>query len=101
ALGLGAAVLGRYGASFLPAVGGDVTIISASTWAILLVTTVGLALSFTRARRLERTGASRVGFLALYVLLASIGAQANLYEVGAYPAYLLAGLLWILIHVTV
>lgn len=78
---------------------GDPTIISATTWAVLIVVTIGLVLSFTKLRQIERAGASRVGFLALYLLLTSIGAKANLIAVLEAPVYLAAGVLWISIHV--
>jgi uncharacterized membrane protein len=78
---------------------GDPTIISGTTWAVLVVVTVGLALSFTPLRNLERPGASRIGFLALYLLLTSIGARADLAAVVEAPLYLVAGVLWISIHI--
>jgi uncharacterized membrane protein len=78
---------------------GDPTVISSTTWAVLIVVTAGLALSFTPARQLEQAGASKIGFLALYLLLTAIGARANLAAVLDAPVYLLAGLVWILIHV--
>ena len=78
---------------------GNPTIISGTTWTVLLVVTIGLALSFTPLRQLERTGASRIGYLALYLLLTSIGAQANLRAVLEAPIYLAAGVVWIGIHV--
>jgi uncharacterized membrane protein len=80
---------------------GDPTIISTTTWAVLIVVTFGLLLSFTPMRRIERPGASRIGFLALYLLLTSIGAQANLAAVLEAPVYLAAGALWISIHVAI
>jgi len=82
----------------LPALG-DPTIISPATWAILIVVTAGLALSFTRLRKLESGGASKIGFLALYLLLTSIGARADLMAVLDAPVYLAAGAVWISIHV--
>jgi len=82
----------------LPAVG-DPTIVSPATWAILIVVTAGLSLSFTPLRKLESAGASRVGFLALYLLLTSIGARADLRAVLDAPLYLAAGAVWISIHV--
>ncbi len=85
-------------AGMLPSLG-DPTIISKTTWAVLLVVTVGLLLSFTPVRKLEQVGASKIGFLALYLLLTAIGAQANLAAVLDAPVYLLAGFLWILIHI--
>jgi len=86
----------RLGQRF-PAVG-DPTIISGTTWAILIVVTGGLALSFTRLRKLETVGASHLGYTALYLLLAGIGAQADLRAVLDAPVYLLAGAGWIAIH---
>ena len=83
----------------LPAIG-DPTIISPATWAILIVVTVGLALSFSPLRvNLESAGASRIGFLALFLLLTSIGAQANLRAVLDAPLFLAAGVVWISVHV--
>jgi len=67
-------------------------------WIILMATTAGLALSFTRVRRLELVGASRVGSLLLYVLIASIGMQMNLRAVATDPALFGLGLTWIVIH---
>jgi uncharacterized membrane protein len=78
---------------------GDPTIISNTTWAVLIVVTVGLMLSFTPVRVVEEHGASRVGYLALYLLLTAIGAKADLAAVLDAPAFLAAGVLWIGIHV--
>jgi uncharacterized membrane protein len=99
-LALAATVVALAIAEGLPAVG-DPTIISTTTWAVLIVVTFGLLLSFTPMRRIERPGASRIGFLALYLLLTSIGAQANLAAVLEAPVYLAAGALWISIHVAI
>ena len=84
----------------LPAFG-DPTIISGTTWAILIVVTGGLILSFTRLRQLETVGASHLGYTALYLLLAGIGAQADLRAVLDAPVYLAAGAVWIAIHVAI
>ena len=95
----GAVVAERIGAT-LPAMG-DPTIVSATTWAVLIVVTGGLALSFTPARRIEAAGASHIGYAALYLLLAGIGAKADLRAVLDAPMYLAAGALWIAIHAAV
>jgi uncharacterized membrane protein len=84
----------------LPPVG-DPTIISSTTWAVLIVVTGGLLLSFTPVRKLEEVGASKLGYAALYLLLTGIGAQANMRAVLEAPLYLAAGALWIGIHVAV
>jgi len=95
----GAVVAERIGAT-LPAMGNP-TIVSATTWAVLIVVTGGLALSFTPARRIEAAGASHLGYAALYLLLAGIGAKADLRAVLDAPMYLAAGALWIAIHAAV
>lgn len=82
----------------LPALG-DPTIISQTTWAVLVVVTGGLLLSFTPVRQIEEWGASRMGYAALYLLLTAIGAQADLKAVLDAPLYLAAGVLWLAIHI--
>jgi uncharacterized membrane protein len=97
-LGFAGAVLAISIGQRLPTLG-DPTIISRTTWAVLVVVTLGLVLSFTPVRNLEEVGASRLGYAALYLLLTSIGAQANLAAVLDAPVFLAAGALWIGIHV--
>ena len=98
--GMACAVLAqRLGQRFPPV--GDPTIISSTTWAILIVVTAGLVLSFTPLRKLETVGASHLGYTALYLLLAGIGAQADLRAVLDAPVYLLAGAVWIAIHLAI
>lgn len=99
-IGLAAAVASVRLGDALPDLG-DPTIISGTTWAVLIVVTVGLLLSFTRLRDYEKVGASPLGYTALYLLLAGIGARADLAAVLDAPVYLLAGLLWIAIHVAI
>ena len=84
-LGFGCAAVCVWIGDVLPPLG-DPTIISHTTWTVVLVTTLGLALSFTPARRLEQVGASRAGYLALYLMLTAIGAQADLKMVVEAPA---------------
>jgi len=97
-IGVGAAVLSVNLGAMIPSLG-DPTIISATTWAVLIVVTGGLFLSFTPLRNYEKVGASQLGYTALYLLLAGIGAQADLKAVLQAPVYLLAGAVWISIHV--
>jgi uncharacterized membrane protein len=99
-LGFGGAVVAREIGARLPTLG-DPTIISHTTWAVLIVVTAGLLLSFTRVRNLEEVGASRFGFLALYLMITAIGAQADLRAVLQTPVFFAAGLLWIAIHVVI
>ncbi|QXD15578.1 DUF819 family protein [Rhodocaloribacter litoris] len=101
-VGLAATVLARLLGEAIPPVRldpGAPSLISGTTWAILIVVTAGLLLSFTPMRTLERPGASRLGYLALYLLLTSIGARADLKAVLDAPLFLLTGVVWISIHV--
>ncbi|MFT6850886.1 MAG: putative membrane protein, partial [Sphingobacteriales bacterium] len=70
-------------------------------WLIIIATTLGLILSFTKLRSYEDYGASKVGSLFLYVLVASIGMKMNLLAIQDSPGYFLIGLIWMLIHITV
>ena len=63
--GMACSVLAAWAGGKLPAMG-DPTIISSTTWAVLIVVTGGLLLSFTPARQLEEAGASNLGYTALY-----------------------------------
>jgi len=74
-------------------------VFSSYTWMVLVLTTAGAILSLTPVRRIERLGASRLGYSALYVFLASLGAKADLSGLAAAPALLLTGVIWMLIHV--
>ncbi len=73
-------------------------IISRSAWAIILATGLGLLLSFTPVRRLERFGASTIGYGLLYFVLASIGARTSLASLVDAPLMIVVGFVWVLIH---
>ncbi len=68
-------------------------------WLIVLATTGGLLLSFTRARQLEGAGASKVGTICIYFLVATIGLQMDILAVFEHPGLFLVGGIWMLIHV--
>lgn len=95
ALGLGATAAVTALAARLPELG---TIINGFTWVVCLVTALGVALSFTPLRRLEGAGASTVGTLFLYLLVASIGASAEFHHVADNLPLLAVGALWMLFH---
>jgi uncharacterized membrane protein len=71
-------------------------ILSTSTWTVLLVTTLGIALSFTPARRLP--GSHELGMAVVYLFVARMGAVASLEGLAQAPAFLLGAFIWILIH---
>jgi uncharacterized membrane protein len=68
-------------------------------WIIVLATTVGLILSFTKVRQLESVGASKVGSSFLYILVATIGLHMDVTQIVEAPKYVIIGLIWMLIHV--
>lgn len=68
---------------------------------MVVATTLGLALSFTRARKLESYGASNIGTIFLYFLVATIGMNMNLAAILDNPKLFLIGGLWILFHVII
>lgn len=70
-------------------------------WMIVIATTIGLVLSFTRARKLEGAGASRLGSAMLYVLIASIGMRMDLLSIFDNPGIFALGGLWMLIHIII
>jgi len=73
-------------------------VISPVAWSVILATVLGIGLSFSPARRLESRGSNRIGFILLYLVLASIGAKTNLSFMGNLPIFLIAGATWIMIH---
>ncbi len=67
-------------------------------WIVVIATTIGVLLSLTPARKLEGVGASKVGTVLLYVLIASIGMQMDLHAIFRNPGLFGVGATWILIH---
>jgi len=68
-------------------------------WLIVTATTIGVILSFTRARSLEGAGASRLGSVFIYILVATIGMKMNVLEIFDHPGLFLVGLIWMAFHV--
>ena len=96
AVGLTALCL-RAGA-LLPPVG---QVLTPFSWAIVLLTTIALGLSLTPLARLEGAGASTLGYAGFYLLLGSIGAQADLKRIAAHPTFVLLGVIVIAVHAAV
>jgi uncharacterized membrane protein len=67
-------------------------------WIVVIATTAGLILSYTKARELEGVGASRVGSALLYVLIAAVGMRMNLMAVAENPGLFAVGAIWIGFH---
>ncbi len=81
----------------------DKGFLNAFGWKIVIVTTVGMVLSFTRARNLEGAGASRIGSVMIYLLVACIGAGADFNRLIEPEAryYLAMGATWMLFHIVI
>lgn len=77
------------------------SLMSSFFWLIVCSTTIGLGLSFTKARRLEGVGASRWGSIFIYVLIATIGMKMNLGEVFDNLGLFAVGIIWMLVHVSI
>lgn len=74
---------------------------SAFFWIVVIATTAGLLLSFTKARNLEGAGASRMGSVLLYVLVATIGMQMDLGAILDNPIFFLIGIIWMIFHILI
>ena len=75
------------------------SLMSGFFWMIVISTTVGLLLSFTKARKLEGIGASRWGSIFIYVLVATIGMHMNIGEIWDNLGLFAIGIIWMLVHV--
>jgi uncharacterized membrane protein len=93
ALGLASAAIASWTAAMLPVIE---PILSTSTWRVLIVTTIGIALSFTPAKRIPKSHAAAMAIV--YIFVAGMGARASLEGLADAPAFLLGGFIWIFIH---
>jgi len=76
-------------------------LVSSYTWTIMIVTLIGILLSFSPVRSLERAGASRTGYELLYFVLTAIGAKASVASIGSAMVLIAAGLLIVAVHAAV
>lgn len=77
----------------------DSVLASQFFWIVVISTTVGLSLSFTKMRRLEGAGASKIGSGFIYILVAIIGMKIDLSELITYWDFIIVGLIWMAFHV--
>ncbi|QIR13723.1 DUF819 domain-containing protein [Shewanella aestuarii] len=76
----------------------DYSLTSKFFWLVVIVTTIGLAMSFSPVRHLEAAGASKVASAFLYILVATIGLHMDVTKIMDTPIYFLVGIVWMLIH---
>jgi uncharacterized membrane protein len=63
-----------------------------------LVTLFGLILSQTRAKEIEKIGASKFGSIFLFILITTIGMKMNIATVLEKPQLFLVGIIWMFFH---
>jgi len=67
-------------------------------WVVVIATTIGMLLSLTKAKNLEGVGASKMGSLLLYILVATIGMKMDTLSIFSNPGLFLIGFIWISVH---
>lgn len=68
-------------------------------WMVTIATAIGIVLSFTRFRKYEGAGASKIGSVFIWVLVATIGMKMDLTKIADNPGLIVVGLVWMTIHV--
>jgi uncharacterized membrane protein len=77
------------------------SLLSGFFWLIVFSTTMGVALSFSKARRLEGLGASKWGTVFIYILVTTIGMQMDIGSVLQNLGLFAIGIIWMLTHVII
>lgn len=67
-------------------------------WMITIATAIGILLSFTPAKNYEGAGASKIGSIFIYILVASIGMKMDLTSIFDNPGLIAIGVVWMAIH---
>lgn len=67
-------------------------------WMISIATIIGVILSYTKARSYEGAGASKIGSIFIYILVASIGMKMDLGLIFENKGLIVVGLVWMAIH---
>jgi len=67
-------------------------------WLISIATIVAVLLSFTKAKNYEGAGASKIGSVFIYILVATIGMKMDLTQIFDNVGLIAIGLVWMTIH---
>lgn len=67
-------------------------------WLISIATLFGIILSFTKLKTYEGVGASKIGSVFIYILVATIGMKMDLTTVTENPGLIGIGFIWMAIH---
>lgn len=91
--------IGPYIGERWPEIGQRFGLSSTFFWMVLLVSLMGIVLSNTPAKKLEGAGASKVGTVFLYIMVATIGMKMDIRAVFEQPIFFVMGLIWIVFHI--
>lgn len=67
-------------------------------WMVSIATLLGVILSYTKARNLEGAGASKMGSVFIYILVATIGMKMDLRLIFNNPGLIVVGFVWMAVH---
>jgi len=67
-------------------------------WMISIATFLGIGLSFTSLKKYEGAGASKIGSVFIYILVATIGMKMDLTMILDNPGLIFIGIVWMAIH---
>ena len=67
-------------------------------WLITIATAIGIILSYTKLRTYEGAGASKIGSVFIYILVATIGMKMDLLSIFENPLLIFVGIIWMAIH---
>ncbi len=96
----GIVAIGHFGGKFMAGLFSEESPFGSSFfWLVVIATTGGLILSATKLRRYEGAGASKIGSVFIYILVATIGMKMELAEAVKEPQLILVGIIWMLVHV--
>lgn len=68
-------------------------------WLIVISTTIGVVISFSKYKKMEGYGASRLGTIFIYALVATIGMKMNIGDIFDNLGLFAIGLIWMSVHV--
>jgi uncharacterized membrane protein len=77
----------------------ELSLDSSFLWLIVLTTAFGVGLSFTPLKNLEGAGASKIGTVFIFILVATIGLGMDIRAVFTHGGLFVVGLVWMAIHV--
>ena len=112
AIGFGTVGFGHFSAKYLSAFFSEfVTSIDSQTWRnvfsflgssffwlISISTIIAILLSYTKAKNYEGAGASKLGSIFIYILVATIGMKMDLNQAFENPGLIAIGIVWMTIH---